>query len=161
MQFIENTRSTSSLIEYFRHFFIDMSIFGRHGGAPLEGEGKVASSLLARHGGQAVGRPRGSVRDAKTAPHSKRKTPRSQNEHGAPGKERLAAPGAGGASPAPTKANPTLTERAWGTRKGERPMPSFLRQDTKSARRACSRRHKGNGDAETRCACAGNPRVRE
>ena len=36
MQFIENTRSRSSLIEYFRHFFIDMSIFGRHGGAPLE-----------------------------------------------------------------------------------------------------------------------------
>src|SRR6185437_6107806 len=107
MQFIENTRSTSSLIEYFRHFFIDMSIFGRHGGAPLEGEGKVASSLLARHGGQAVGRPpRGSVRDAKTAPHSKRKTPRSQNEHGAPGKERLAAPRRGRSKQRPYEGKP-------------------------------------------------------
>ncbi len=34
MQFIENTRSRSSLIEFFRHFFIDMSISEHQGGAP-------------------------------------------------------------------------------------------------------------------------------
>ena len=43
MQFIENTRSRSSLIEYLRHFFIDVSIFGHHGGPPLEGGGTAAS----------------------------------------------------------------------------------------------------------------------
>src|SRR5579859_1061755 len=36
MQIIEKTRSKSLLIEYFRRFFIDMSIFGHHGGPPLE-----------------------------------------------------------------------------------------------------------------------------
>jgi len=50
MQFIENTRSRSSLIEFFRHFFIDTSIFERQGGTPLEGEGKAASSRPARYG---------------------------------------------------------------------------------------------------------------
>src|SRR5579872_7246532 len=75
MQFFENTRSRSSLIEFFHRFFIDTSIFERQGGTPSEGEGKAASSRPARHGGQAAGTP----------PHSKRKAPRSRDEHGAPG----------------------------------------------------------------------------
>src|SRR5579872_970429 len=79
MQFFENTRSRSSLIECFRHFFIDMSIFERQGGTPSEGEGKAASSRPARHGGQAAGTP----------PHAKRKAPRSQNEHGHPERRRI------------------------------------------------------------------------
>src|SRR6185437_1108204 len=96
MQFIENTSSRSFLIEYSRRFFIDMSIFGHQGGPPFEGEGKAASSLPARHGGQALGRP----------PHAKRKAPRSQIEHGAPGKERLAAPRRGRSKQRPYEGKP-------------------------------------------------------
>ena len=82
MQFIENTRSRSSLIEYFRHFFIDTSIFEHQGGAALEGEGKAASSLPALQNGTPGCARRGR---SKQRPYEGN-PPRLQNEHGAPGK---------------------------------------------------------------------------
>src|SRR6185437_3471788 len=80
MQFIENTRSRSSLIEYFRHFFIDTSIFEHQGGAALEAEGKAASSLPALQNGTPGCARRGR---SKQRPYEGN-PPRSQNEHGAP-----------------------------------------------------------------------------
>src|SRR6185437_1356918 len=55
MQFIENTRSRSSLIEFFRRFFIDMSIFGHQGG-PLLWRSRNALRLRGQSASERIGK---------------------------------------------------------------------------------------------------------
>ncbi len=171
MQFIENIRSRSFLIEYFRHFFIDMSIFGHHGGPPLEGEGKAASSRRT---------PKEKPHAHKTSMgHPERQRPRTSLSLSLWKKHawlRQARPDPlflrASHSRALQKKSPTLTKRAWGTRKGvasKKQIPHSVRRDgdrvrddnVRQGRHGRSGSTKGNGAGETQRACAGNPRVRE
>ena len=79
MQFIQNTRSRSSLIEYFRHFFIDDVHFRtpRRRGF-REGERGAEPAALQNGTPGCARRGRSKQRPYEGNP------PRSQNEHGAP-----------------------------------------------------------------------------
>ena len=87
MQFIENTRSTSSLIEYFRHFFIDYVHFRTP---------RRRAFRRRRQSGVEPACPPRRASGRQAAPQE-----RSGRKDGA----------------ALRKKSPTLTKRAWGTRK--------------------------------------------
>src|SRR6185437_4646254 len=136
MQFIENTRSKSFVIEYFRHFFYRYVHFRTPGRSAF------------RRGRQSGVEPACPPRraSARQATARQKKSPTLTNRAWGTRQRTPGCAKARAQQAAPLRRQtPRSEKRAWGTQKGKRPIPPA----------------RGNGTAETQRACAGNPRVRE